>query len=83
MDRFEHVVSHGDFRVVATAEKVQPQTSDEARWKVLVSLWQLGKDPASSTPEIIHLDDPRATDPAEVISDAVAVAVQRISQRKQ
>ena len=83
MDRFEQVVSHGDFRVVASAEKVERRRSDEARWKVVVSLWPLGKDPATSTPEMIHLEDPRATDPEEVLSNAVALAQQRIDERRQ
>ena len=76
MDRIEHVVLHGDFRVVATAEKVQPRGPDEPRCKVLVSLWQLGKDAVSSTPEMIRLEDPRATSLGEA-ADQRAHAVTR------
>jgi hypothetical protein len=83
MDRFEHVIRHGDFRVVASAEKLQLQRLNQARWKVVVSLWPLGKDPATITPEMIHLEDPRATDPEKVLSDAVALARRRIDERRQ
>jgi hypothetical protein len=83
MDRIEHVVLHGDFRVVATAEKVQPRGQDEPRCKVLVSLWQLGKDAVSSTPEMIRLEDPRATSLGEALSTGVALAMRRISERTQ
>src|SRR5262245_11047569 len=83
MDRFEQVVRHGDFRVVASAEKVERQRLNQARWKVVVSLWPLGKDPATSTPELIRLEDSRATDPAEVLSNAVALAERRIDERRQ
>src|SRR5262245_36095637 len=82
MDRFEYIVRHGDFRVVASAEKVEMQRLNQARWKVLVSMWPLGKDPAISTPEMIHLEDPRSTDPAEALSNAVALAQQRIDERR-
>jgi hypothetical protein len=83
MDRIEDVVRHGDFRVVATAEKVPPRGPDEPSCKVLVSLWQVGKDAASSTPEMFRLEDPRATSLGEALSTGVALAVRRISERTQ
>ena len=80
MDRFEHVVRHGDFRVVASAEKVERLRFNQGRWKVVVSLWPLGKDPATATPEMIRVEDPRATDPGEALSNAVALARRRIDE---
>ena len=57
------------------------RTSQDA--KVLVSLWQLGKDAVSSTPEMIRLEDPRATSLGEALSTGVALAMRRISERTQ
>jgi TfoX/Sxy family transcriptional regulator of competence genes len=79
MDRIEHVVRHGDFRVVATAENMHPRTPGEAKWKVLVSLWKLENE-ATSTPEMIRLEDRRSADLSEALSGAVALAKRRIDE---
>ena len=47
------------------------------------SLWQLGKDAVSSTPEMIRIEDPRATSLGEALSTGVALAMRRISERTQ
>jgi hypothetical protein len=78
----EHVTRHGNFRVVATAEKVDARLPGEPRWKVLVSLWRMEVTAANETPEMIRLEDRRSGDLDEALSGAVAVAVRRISERK-
>jgi hypothetical protein len=83
MDRLEQVVRHGDFRVVATAERLHPRTPDDAKWKVLVSLWKVNDDATSREPEMIRLEDRRSPGLGEALSDAVALAVRRIDERKQ
>lgn len=83
MDRMEQVVRHGDFRVVATAERLHPRTSDDAKWKVLVSLWKVDGDTTSREPEMIRLEDRRSPGLEEALSDALALAVRRIDERQQ
>lgn len=83
MDRMEQVVRHGDFRVVATAERTNPRTPDDAKWKVLVSLWKLEGDSTSPTPEMIRFEDRQSPDLQGALSGAVAFARQRIDERKQ
>jgi hypothetical protein len=83
MDRMEQVVRHGDFRVVATAERLRPRTSDDAKWKVLVSLWKVDGDATSREPEMIRLEDRRSPGLEEALSDALALAVRRIDERQQ
>jgi hypothetical protein len=77
----EQVVRHGDFRVIATAEKVHPRSPDEAKWKVLVSLWKLENE-AASAPEMIRLEDRRSADLSEALFGAVDLAKRRIDERK-
>ena len=83
MDRLEHVVGHGNFRVVASAEKIGGQHSNRKRWKVLVSLWPLGKDPPTSTPEMIHFENGQESDPGEALGNAIALVQRRIDERRQ
>jgi hypothetical protein len=81
MDRMEHVVRHGDFRVVATAERARSRaTAGEARWEVLVSLWNVDKDPVSAKPEMIRLEDRSSADLGAALSGAVELAKKRIDE---
>jgi hypothetical protein len=81
MDRIEEVVRHGDFRLIATAEKMHPRTPDDAKWHVLVSLWQAGPDASSSAPEMIRVDDRQSPGLREALSGGVALAMRRIDER--
>lgn len=83
MDRMEQVVRHGGFRVVATAEKMTPRTPDDAKWKVLVSLWKMESDASSRAPEMIRLEDRHSPDLSEALSGGVTLALRRIDERNQ
>jgi hypothetical protein len=78
----EHVVDHGEFRLVGSAEKLNPQTPDAAKWKVLVSMWKMGDDAQNRSPEIIRVEDRRSADLGEALSDGFALAMRRIDERK-
>jgi hypothetical protein len=83
MDRMEQVVRHGDFRVVATAEKIRPRKPDDARWQVLVSLWKVGDDATAPAPEIMRFEDRQSPGLREALSGGVALAMRRIDERAQ
>ena len=81
MDRMEHVVDHGEFRIVGSAERLHPQTPDDAKWKVLVSMWKVGDDATKRAPEVIRLEDRRSPDLRAALSDALALAMRRIDEQ--
>jgi hypothetical protein len=81
MDRIEHVVDHGEFRLVGSAERLHPETPDDAKWKVLVSMWKVGEDATKRTPEMMRLEDRQSPDLSAALSDALELAMRRIDER--
>ena len=81
MDRMEHVVDHGEFRLVGSAEKLRQETPEDAKWKVLVSMWKVGDDATKRSPEMIRLEDRRSPDLGAALSDALSQAIRRIDER--
>jgi hypothetical protein len=78
MDRIEHTVQHGQFRIIATSAKVLAHSLKPERWDALVSVWRLRDDARAEEPVMIDFRDRKWPNAEQAISEAIAVAKQRI-----